>query len=51
MFKKIENQNSIYWNLRKDYEKVYFATLPNGYFGSAINSWNTLDVKRLAAPF
>lgn len=31
--------------------KVYFATLPNGYFGSAVNSWNTLDVKRLAAPF
>ncbi|WP_017395889.1 ATP-grasp domain-containing protein [Acinetobacter haemolyticus] len=31
--------------------KVYFATLPNGYFGSAINSWNTLDVRRLAAPF
>lgn len=30
---------------------VYFASLPNGYFGSAVNSWNTLDVKKLAAPF
>jgi len=30
---------------------VYFASLPNGYFGSAANSWVTLDVKKLAAPF
>lgn len=30
---------------------IYFASLPNGYFGSAANSWVTLDVKELAAPF
>lgn len=30
---------------------IYFASLPNGYFGSAVNSWLTLDVKELAAPF
>lgn len=30
---------------------IYFASLPNGYFGSAANSWVTLDVKKLAAPF
>lgn len=31
--------------------KVYFATLPNGYFGSAVNSWNTLDIKLLSKLF
>ncbi len=30
---------------------VYFASLPNGYFGSAVNSWNTLNVEELATPF
>lgn len=30
---------------------VYFASLPNGYFGSSANSWSTLDVKKLASPF
>lgn len=30
---------------------IYFATLPNGYFGSAEKSWYTLDVVRLAQPF
>lgn len=32
-------------------KKIYFASLPNGYFGSAANSWVTLDVEELAAPF
>lgn len=32
-------------------KNVYFATLPNGYFGSAVNSWNTLNVEKLAVPF
>lgn len=32
-------------------KKVYFASLPNGYFGSAANSWVTLDIKELATPF
>lgn len=31
--------------------KVYFATLPNGYFGSAANSWDTLDIELLSKPF
>lgn len=31
--------------------KLYIATLPNGYFGNAPNSWDTLDIKLLAQPF
>ncbi|WP_350657497.1 hypothetical protein [Psychrobacter sp. S1-30-MNA-CIBAN-0213] len=31
--------------------KVYLASLPNGYFGSAKNSWGTLSVERLASSF
>lgn len=31
--------------------KLYIATLPNGYFGSAPNSWDTLDLKLLSEPF
>ncbi|MGO2277126.1 MULTISPECIES: ATP-grasp domain-containing protein [Gammaproteobacteria] len=30
---------------------IYFASLPNGYFGSSANSWSTLDVKKLASSF
>lgn len=31
--------------------KIYFCSLPNGYFGSASNSWDTLSVERLASSF
>ncbi len=31
--------------------KIYFASLPNGYFGSSENSWDTLNIKRLASSF
>lgn len=30
---------------------VYFATLPNGYFGSAPSSWDTLNLDLLSEPF
>lgn len=30
---------------------IYFASLPNGYFGSAANSYETLDVKKLSQFF
>lgn len=29
--------------------KVYFVTLPNGYFGNAPESWQTLDVEKMAS--
>lgn len=29
--------------------KIYIATLPNGFFGSTGQSWNSLDVKRVAS--
>ena len=28
--------------------KVYFVTLPNGYFGNASRSWLSLNVKSLS---
>lgn len=31
--------------------KVYFASLPNGYFGSAVNSWKSLSLEGLVSSF
>lgn len=32
-------------------KNIYLASLPNGYFGSAKNSWDTLSLERLASSF
>lgn len=40
--------SSINDNFRNSNMKVYIATLPNGFFGSAGHSWKSLDVVRLS---
>jgi len=32
-------------------KNIYLASLPNGYFGSAKSSWDTLDLERLSSSF